>query len=264
MPCTSQPSRRRYARDPDLRPAVCRQDHPRPATRPARRLGARPRHHRRAVRLTPTVAAPTRVRGAGRGAHARSPPSPHHHPDRRLRRALPTASSTAGPARTGTARHRAGAQPRTDRVHPPRPRRPQVTRHRVRHPLVVPHLSTTPRRPAMPRRECLDCRRLTTGTRCPHCTAELEHKRDQARGNSAARGYDGQWRQLVKLAITAQPWCTDCGVTREQARAQGNPLTGDHLRWPAVTLDDVDVCCRRCNSIRGPVRGAVSDVRRRR
>jgi hypothetical protein len=264
MPCTSQPSRRRYARDSDLRPAVRRQDHPRSATRPARRPGARPRHHRRTARLTPTVAAPTRVRGAGRGAHARIPPTPHHHPSHRLRRALPTASRATGPTRTGTARHRAAAQPGRGRMHPPRPRRPQTQRHPVRHPLVVPHLPTTPRRPAVPRRECLDCRRLTShGPRCPRCTADREDERDQARGSSAARGYDERWRQLVKLAITAQPWCSDCGVTREQAKAHDNPLTGDHLRWPAVTLDDVDVCCRRCNSIRGPVRGAASGARRR-
>jgi Zn finger protein HypA/HybF involved in hydrogenase expression len=113
----------------------------------------------------------------------------------------------------------------------------------------------------VPRRECLDCRRLTTGTRCPHCTSAMEQHRDQIRGNSAARGYDEQWRKLVALAIAAQPWCSDCGIGRQQARADGNPLSGDHLRWPALTLNDVDVCCRSCNSARGAIRGSTARPR---
>jgi hypothetical protein len=32
-------------------------------------------------------------------------------------------------------------------------------------------------------------------------------------------------------------------------------LTGDHLRWPAENLADVEVVCRSCNSKRGPRRG---------
>ena len=30
-----------------------------------------------------------------------------------------------------------------------------------------------------------------------------------------------------------------------------------HLRWPARSLDDVQVLCRRCNSRKGPIRGRV-------
>jgi hypothetical protein len=38
----------------------------------------------------------------------------------------------------------------------------------------------------------------------------------------------------------------DCGTTED--------LTGDHLRWPARTLADVEVVCRSCNSRRGALR----------
>jgi len=51
-----------------------------------------------------------------------------------------------------------------------------------------------------------------------------------------------------------QPFCTDCGHWGSNA----NPLTTDHLRWPARTLADVDVVCRSCNSKRG--RFAVTDL----
>lgn len=107
----------------------------------------------------------------------------------------------------------------------------------------------------MARRPCLDCGRLTTGSRCSSCRLATDNKRYQRRGTRQARGYDADWERLVAQAINAQPWCTDCGVDRERAATTGNPLTGDHLRWPAATLDDVAVVCRRCNSMRGPLRG---------
>lgn len=81
---------------------------------------------------------------------------------------------------------------------------------------------------------------------------------------TAARGYDSPWRRLVEQAKAAQrrecgrAWCVDCGLTEEQAKAVGNPLTGDHLRWPALTVEDVAVCCRRCNSIRGKRRSGTA------
>lgn len=107
----------------------------------------------------------------------------------------------------------------------------------------------------MARRPCLDCGTLTTGSRCQSCRLVTDNSRYQRRGNRQARGYDAAWTRLVARAIDAHPWCTDCGIDREQATATSNPLTGDHRRWPATTLEDVDVVCRRCNSKRGPLRG---------
>jgi DNA-directed RNA polymerase subunit RPC12/RpoP len=90
-------------------------------------------------------------------------------------------------------------------------------------------------------RACLECGRpIHSGMRCDEC------------GKTNARGYDAAWKHLVAAAIAAQPWCTDCS---QEAGDPDNPLSGDHLRWPATSLDDIDVVCRRCNSRRGPRRG---------
>lgn len=107
----------------------------------------------------------------------------------------------------------------------------------------------------MARRPCLDCGTLTTGSRCSGCRLTKDNQRYARRGSRQTRGYDASWERLVAAAIDAHPWCTDCGITHDQATAATNPLTGDHLRWPATTLEDVEVVCRRCNSIRGPLRG---------
>ena len=93
---------------------------------------------------------------------------------------------------------------------------------------------------------CLDCGVPTDATRCPPCTTTANIRR----GSAAERGYDHRWRRLSKRAIRRQPWCTDCG-TRDD-------LTGDHLRWPARSLADVEVVCRPCNSRRGAARTATT------
>jgi 5-methylcytosine-specific restriction enzyme A len=106
----------------------------------------------------------------------------------------------------------------------------------------------------LPRR-CLGCgTKIPAGSRCDPCQAQVNWQHDQRRGKTAARGYDAAWARLSKAAIKAQPYCSDCG----HWGSNDNPLTGDHLRWPAVTLDDVDVVCRRCNSRRGARRRLTS------
>lgn len=109
----------------------------------------------------------------------------------------------------------------------------------------------------MAAKPCLDCQRLSQHTRCPECRAARQRTTDRARGTTAHRGYGSGWQRLVAAAIAEQErahgvaWCLDCGVTKPEAKAAGNVLTGDHLRWPALTTADVEVCCRRCNSARG-------------
>jgi len=89
-------------------------------------------------------------------------------------------------------------------------------------------------------RPCLDCgAKISSGSRCDNCTPE--------KAKTADRGYGSAWAKLSRAAIRAHPWCTDCGTRG----SRGNPLTGDHLRWPARSLSDVEVVCRRCNSRRG-------------
>jgi 5-methylcytosine-specific restriction protein A len=100
----------------------------------------------------------------------------------------------------------------------------------------------------MPKRQCLVCGALSNQTRCS------AHQLLDMRPPPAARGYDSDWRRLSKLARTLQPWCSDCGSLTD--------LTADHLRWPATSLDDVDVVCRACNSRRGArrsTRGTTPD-----
>ena len=93
--------------------------------------------------------------------------------------------------------------------------------------------------------------------------AAAKQRHRAGRPTTAQRGYDSAWRTLVAQAKAAQRreygyvWCVDCGITEEQGKAQGNPITGDHLRWPALTVEDVAIRCRVCNSRRGPMRGCA-------
>ncbi len=96
-------------------------------------------------------------------------------------------------------------------------------------------------------RPCIDCGEPTTDTRCPSCQADQDRRTDTSRGSRHERGYDGRWARLSARARRLQPWCLDCGAT--------DNLTADHLRWPARTLDDVEVVCGPCNNRRGAARG---------
>ena len=98
-----------------------------------------------------------------------------------------------------------------------------------------------------PRRQCLECGRVSDDARCP------AHRLPDRRPSASKRGYDAAWRKLSTLARSLHPWCSDCGATSD--------LTADHLRWPAKSLDDVEVVCRACNSRRGPRRttGGIPD-----
>ncbi len=61
--------------------------------------------------------------------------------------------------------------------------------------------------------------------------------------SSGRGGYDAEWRALAKAAVALQPWCSRCGATED--------LTADHIdpeKRTGLTLDDVQVLCRRHNS----------------
>lgn len=66
---------------------------------------------------------------------------------------------------------------------------------------------------------------------------------ERTKASRQSRGYDEAWAKLSKRARALQPWCSVCGTTED--------LTGDHLRWPARTLRDVDVLCRSHNAKKG-------------
>lgn len=106
-----------------------------------------------------------------------------------------------------------------------------------------------------PWRACLDCRTPAEATRCLDCEAQRPKVKRGERSNPASadrRGYTAAWRRLARSAIALQPWCSACHSPED--------LTGDHLRWPARSLDDVDVLCRSCNSSKGAIRSLSSSV----
>ena len=84
---------------------------------------------------------------------------------------------------------------------------------------------------------------IVCGTPSPasRCTVHVVVK-----PSATARGYDSKWQALSKQARKLQPWCSRCGADRD--------LTADHLVWPAITIADVEVLCRRCNSSKGAAR----------
>ena len=95
---------------------------------------------------------------------------------------------------------------------------------------------------------CIDCGTPSPTTRCP------EHTKPDLRGTATQRGYDSKWAALSRRARRLQPFCTDCGARDD--------LTVDHSpeAWArknaglVIRLQDVDVCCRSCNSKRGRAR----------
>lgn len=95
-------------------------------------------------------------------------------------------------------------------------------------------------------RPCLTCQEPADGSYCDtHKPKRLEKK-----SSAVARGYDHAWNKLSRRARRLQPWCLDCGTSG----TPDNPLTGDHLRWPARSLRDIAVRCRSCNSKKGALR----------
>lgn len=81
------------------------------------------------------------------------------------------------------------------------------------------------------------------GEPSPTSRCEAHAYPERVKPSATKRGYDEAWSKLSKRARELQPWCSSCGATED--------LTGDHLRWPAKTLRDVDVLCRGCNARKG-------------
>ena len=85
---------------------------------------------------------------------------------------------------------------------------------------------------------CIVCGRPSPASRCStHAVVKP---------SATARGYDSAWAALSRQARKLQPWCSRCGADQD--------LTADHLRWPAATLADVEVLCRRRNGRKGAAR----------
>ena len=95
---------------------------------------------------------------------------------------------------------------------------------------------------------------------CPECQPNRHRPGpdDRLRGSATSRGYGKAWQRLSRRARRLQPYCTDCGSPDD--------LTADHSpeAWQAhedgrpITLDMIDVVCRRCNGSRGAARGTAA------
>lgn len=81
------------------------------------------------------------------------------------------------------------------------------------------------------------------GEPCPDYRCKAHQLARPVKAGREERGYNAAWRNLSERARKLQPWCSTCGATED--------LTCDHLEWPARTLKDVDVLCRKCNSAKG-------------
>ncbi len=94
---------------------------------------------------------------------------------------------------------------------------------------------------------------------CPACgvlvskqgrCATCRRTDDRRRGTRTERGLDNRWLRLRDEAIRSHPYCSACGSTED--------LTGDHIvprskGGIAMTVEDVRVLCRSCNSKKGGV-----------
>lgn len=81
----------------------------------------------------------------------------------------------------------------------------------------------------MPKRFCLDCRRLfdaTTGdSRCPTHQAALEARMNRRpKGNTTQRGLGWKHQQRAKQEISQDMTCWRCG----QPATESDPITADH------------------------------------
>lgn len=103
----------------------------------------------------------------------------------------------------------------------------------------------------MPLKPCLDCGALSDRSRCRVHRARAQQARDQARGNSAQRGY-GHAHRARRQAMLPEAYgkpCPQCGVVMgpDMALDAGHsiPLAHD----PNAKADRIE--CAECNRTAG-------------
>jgi 5-methylcytosine-specific restriction protein A len=98
---------------------------------------------------------------------------------------------------------------------------------------------------------CLSCGAISPNSYCAEHTPKKIDKRRGRQRSHAGRSY--AWDNLSRRARKLQDHCRDCGTYAD--------LTADHLpsAWHKIlitkkqlTLWDIEVVCRSCNSKRGP------------
>lgn len=98
----------------------------------------------------------------------------------------------------------------------------------------------------------------TTNAYCDECKQQQrrETERQRDRGKTTTElGYGHRWQQLSKRARRQQDFCSDCGSTDDLTVDHSMEAWRAHEQGKTITLDMLDVVCRRCNGERGPARG---------
>lgn len=100
-------------------------------------------------------------------------------------------------------------------------------------------------------KSCLDCGQLSDQSRCP----DHRKAREKIRGTATQRGYDSKYQRLARAKkaehIAMRGYiCSGYGVPPHASQV----LTADHLRWPAETLDDLQILCPGCQNRKGAAR----------
>lgn len=101
---------------------------------------------------------------------------------------------------------------------------------------------------------CLECGEPAESTRCPDCTRVVERAQPDRKSPAAARGYDWAWTKLSRRARKLQPFCTDCGATRDLQTDHSEDAWRRKAAGLPLRLRDVEVVCGPCNRARGAQR----------
>ena len=107
------------------------------------------------------------------------------------------------------------------------------------------------------KRPCIQCGTLSDSTRCDTCSGRYRSmtRRLYPKSSPRDRGYDSQWDRLSRKARRLQPFCSDCGSTKDLQADHTPEAWRRHDAGLPIRLRDVDVVCGPCNRLRGAARG---------
>ncbi len=115
------------------------------------------------------------------------------------------------------------------------------------------------RETVMPNRPCLDCGRISSGTRCASCQSERERRRPQRPTNLTRTTAERKRRAAVVNAhrLRFGEWCPGWDRPPHGVRPP-NLLTADHVVAVAAGGDPrgpLEVLCRVCNGAKSNRQG---------
>lgn len=98
--------------------------------------------------------------------------------------------------------------------------------------------------------------RVDTAAECKECRPKDDGMKDKLyRGSRHERGYGYRWEKLSKRARQLQPFCSDCGTSKDLTADHSIEAWRRHDAGLPIRLKDIDVVCRQCNTDRGAARG---------